>query len=142
MRGYRYLDHSSDAYVEAYGGTLAQAFEEAARAMFNIMSDTSNIERREKIEITAEGHDRHALLYNWLERLIHVFDINGILLSEFNIEHIKNLGNGYTLKAHVAGEQFEPKKHTHGVAVKGVTYWLMEIIEEADQAKVRFVLDL
>lgn len=142
MGGYRYLDHTSDAYVEAYGENLSEAFEEAAKAMFNIMSDTTKIEQREKIEMTAEGHDLPALLYNWLERLIHVFDINAILLSGFNIEYIKELQNGYALKAHVAGEQFNPEKHTHGVAVKGVTYWLMEIQEEAEQAKVRFVLDL
>jgi hypothetical protein len=38
--GYRFLDHMTDAVIEAYGTTLEEAFENAAKALCDTMIDT------------------------------------------------------------------------------------------------------
>jgi SHS2 domain-containing protein len=37
--GYRFLDHMTDAIIEAYGSTLEEAFENAAKALCDTMID-------------------------------------------------------------------------------------------------------
>jgi len=46
--GFRFLEHTADVYVAAYGETLAEAFENAALAMFETMTDTENVKPQEK----------------------------------------------------------------------------------------------
>ncbi|MGD0550550.1 MAG: archease, partial [Candidatus Bathyarchaeia archaeon] len=64
---YRLLPHMSDAYVEAQAPTLAGVFEEAAFAMFDVMTDPTAIERSfvDRFEVTS--HDEISLLHDWLE---------------------------------------------------------------------------
>ena len=52
--GFRFLEHTADIYVEAHGKTLEEAFEEAALAMFESMTDTKNILPKTKEAITVK----------------------------------------------------------------------------------------
>ena len=56
----------ADAYIAAYGRDLAEAFENAAVAMFETMTDTECVEPRVEEMVEVEGHDKQALLYSWL----------------------------------------------------------------------------
>ena len=74
---FRYLDHMTDAVIEAYGGTLDEAFENSALGLVNTMFDltaTSNISccADKEIQIEAKGFDLQSLLYNWLEKVMLV----------------------------------------------------------------------
>ena len=55
--GYRFLEHSSDVYVEAWGESLEEAFENAGRAMFDAMTDISKVKPTIAVEVEAEGGD-------------------------------------------------------------------------------------
>ena len=65
-RGFRFLEHTADVLVEAWGPSLEAAFEEMARGMIEIMTDTSKIEPRERKEIEVCGFDLENLLYSCL----------------------------------------------------------------------------
>ena len=41
--GYQFLDHMTDAYIEAYGNTTEEAFEFAARAVVDTMISVDNV---------------------------------------------------------------------------------------------------
>ena len=43
MKKYEYFDVTADIGFKAYGNNLNEAFENAGLAIFNIISDTSNI---------------------------------------------------------------------------------------------------
>jgi len=64
-KGFKFLEHTADAYVAAYGVDLAEAFENAAFAMFDVMTDVEKVspEVKENVEVVAE--DEYALLYSW-----------------------------------------------------------------------------
>ena len=139
---FEFLEHVADVYIAAYGKDLAEAFENAALAMFETMTDAESVEP--KIEETVEvgGHDKQALLYNWLEELLIRFDVKNRLYSRFKIHELEEDEKGFRLKAKVYGEPFRKRKHRQKVGVKAVTYHEMEIREDPERVTVRFILDI
>jgi SHS2 domain-containing protein len=141
-KGYEFLEHTADVYIAAHGRTLAEAFENAALAMFETMTDTEWIKPKVEETVKAEGQDKQALLYSWLEQLLLLFDLNGLVLSRFKVSSIEKAEDMYKLVAKVYGEPFDPKRHKQKVGVKAVTYHRMEIKEFAELATVKFILDI
>ena len=141
-QGYRFLEHTTDAYVEAWGQTLEDAFSSAAEAFYNTMLDSGQIEPILDEEINVQGHDELELMYNWLEALLLKLDINGMVYSKFRIDRISNSEHALGLHAIVSGERYDRKKHGSKTEVKGVTYHLMRVEKKGSQVNVRFILDL
>ncbi|MEM1563537.1 MAG: archease [Candidatus Bathyarchaeia archaeon] len=141
-RNFEFLEHMADAYIAAYGRDLAEAFENAAAAMFEVMTDIEKVNPEDEDYVEVEAADEYALLYNWLEELLVKSEINGMLYSKFEVSDIVRTAEGFRLKARIWGEKFNPEKHPQKVGVKAVTYHQMEIIKEPDKATVKFILDI
>jgi len=139
---FEFLEHTADAYVAAYGGTLEEAFENAALATFEVMTDTKKIAREIEDTVTVEAPDEQALLYSWLEQLLINFDTKGNLYSSFKIPKIEKTKNGFKLTATMRGEPFNPEKHPQKVGIKAVTYHRMEISKKPGRVSVKFILDI
>jgi protein archease len=138
--GYRYLDHMTDAVIEAYGSTLEEAFESAAKALNDTMIDLKEVKPDMEVRIQASGHDLQELLFDWLDRVMLLLVADGIVMSEFSVK-IRQ-GNGYSLEGVAEGEKLNLKKHHYKVEIKAVTYHEMEIRQASGSATVRFLLDL
>lgn len=132
----------ADAYVAAYGKNLAEAFENAAAAMFEVMTDIENVSSEVEDYVEVEAEDEYALLYSWLENLLVKSEINQILYSKFKILALKKTEKGFKLEAKIWGENFNPEKHVQKVGVKAVTYHQMEINKEPNKVTVKFILDI
>jgi len=132
----------ADAYIAAYGRNLAEAFENAALAMFETMTDVERVEPEVEEIIEVEGSDKKSLLYNWLEELLVRFEISGNLYSKFEVIKIEETAKGMKLKAKVMGERFNPEKHGQKVGVKAITYHMMEIEEKPEKVTLKFLLDI
>ncbi|MEM3565260.1 MAG: archease [Candidatus Bathyarchaeia archaeon] len=139
---FEFLEHMADAYIAAHGRNLAEAFENAAAAMFEVMTDIEKVNPEVEDYVEVEAIDEYALLYSWLEELLVKSEINGMLYSKFEIFEIAKTADGFRLKAKIWGERFNPEKHTQRVGVKAVTYHQMEIIKETDKTTVKFILDI
>lgn len=139
---FQFLEHRADVYVAAYGRSLEEAFQNAALATFETMTDTSKITPQLEESVEVEGFDEKALLYNWLETLLVRFETTEILYSKFKIVALQKTNKGLKLKANAYGEKFNPEKHPSKVGVKAVTYHRMEIVKEPNEVTVRFVLDI
>jgi len=139
---FEFLEHTADVLVAAYGQSMGEAFENAALAMFEVMTDTGKVDvvREDVVEVEAE--DEFALLYSWLEALLVKFEVNGMLYSRFKVSSLVEGGVGFRLRAVVRGEKFDAGKHVQRVAVKAVTYHRMEIIKEPDRVTLEFLLDI
>jgi SHS2 domain-containing protein len=140
---FKFLEHTADLYIAAYGLSLEEAFENAAYAMFEGMTNVDKVKPELEETVEVEGQDEQALLYNWLEALLVKFDIKGSLYSKFKILNIKKTSTGLSLKANIWGEPFNSEKHLSKVGVKAVTYHRMEILRDAKGAvTVKFILDI
>jgi len=78
-RRFEFLEHTADAYIAAYGDSLEEAFENAALATFEVMTDIEKVEPKVEDTVEVEAHDEYALLYNWLEEFINKFETTGRL---------------------------------------------------------------
>lgn len=136
-KGFRYLDYMSDAFVEASGATLEEAFANAALGLLNVMLDVERVEPKVEERAEAEGLDLENLLYNWLEFILLKAWIDAFIPCKFDIKV-----EGNRVEGRMWGERYDREKHGYKVEVKGVTYHEMKIIKEGDEWKLRFLLDI
>jgi SHS2 domain-containing protein len=141
-RSFEFLEHMADAYIAAYGKDLADAFESAALAMFDVMTEVEKVRAEVEDYVEVEAEDEYALLYSWLEDLLVKSDINKMLYSKFKILNLEKISDGFRLKAKIWGEKFNPERHPQKVGVKAVTYHRMEILKKPASVTVRFILDI
>jgi SHS2 domain-containing protein len=139
---FEFLEHTADILIAAHGQNMEEAFENAALAMFEVMTDTTKINPAQEDSVEVEAEDEYALLYSWLEALLVKFEVNGMLYSKFKIASLQDMGEGFKLKATIWGEKFTTEKHPQKVAVKAVTYHRMELIKEHDKVTLEFILDI
>jgi SHS2 domain-containing protein len=139
---FRFLEHTADAYVEAYGSSLEEAFENAALASTEVMTEVEKVEARNEETFVVEASDEPALLYSWLEEVLLEFELKGKLYSRFEVSGIEETGGVFRLRARAWGEKFDPEKHPSKVGVKSVTYHRMEIVKKPESVTVRFILDI
>lgn len=137
---FEFFDVTADAGYKAYGNTLNEAFENAALAMFEVMTDTSKIEPKIERKIEVESEDEYALLYDWLSEFLVILDSEYLVFSQFNVK-IEKIDNGYSLEGTAWGEEFNPSIHESRAEVKAVTYHLMNI-EKENGYMVQVILDI
>ena len=140
--GYRFLEHVTDAFIEAWGETFETALAQAGLAFFDTITETGKIQPKVSVEITATGHDELELLYNWLEELLLRFEIDQLAFSRFQIESVSHAKSGFQVSSKAWGETFDPVRHPSKVEVKGVTYHLMSVDRGSRKTTLRFILDL
>lgn len=138
---YEFLEHTSDAYVVARGRDLEGAFAAAARAMCDIITDSTKVRPVKRVKIKVAADDLKSLLYNWLESLIVKFEVDGMVFSRHSLR-IGRRDGGYALRAISEGEKFDPAVHPRGTSIKAVTYHGMEIARGEDTSEVRVLFDI
>jgi len=139
---YSYLDHPSDVYVHIVSSSLEGLFEEAAKATFEVMLDTSSVKERESLRVGIEAKDLEQLLYMWVDHLLLVFDSKSFAVARAKVNEIKIEGSDFVLDAMIYGEDYEPKVHGQRVGVKAMTYSLMRIFKVGEKWEAYFVLDI
>ncbi len=135
---YRQLPHTADLAWRIRGGSLPELFENAAAALTATMTDRRWLRRREKRRIEVESPDREALLVDWLNRLLYLFDVEGFLGRDFQVASLTD----QRLEAAAWGEVFDPERHPEKTAVKAATYHHLEIVKRADGWQATVILDL
>jgi SHS2 domain-containing protein len=139
---FRFLEHTADAYIEAYGASLEEAFENAAAAMTDVMTELEKVEAKTEESFVVEAQDEPALLYSWLEELLLEFELNDKLYSRFEVSCIEETSEGFRLRAKAWGEKYDPERHLSKVGIKAATYHQMEILKDPKSVTLRFILDI
>ncbi len=137
MEKYKYLEHTADIKFQAFGKTLAEAFENSALAMFNTMY-SGKIMPKIKKKINVSGKDLENLLYNFLEEFLFLLDSKGFFLSK--IKKIRLDEKKLRLEAELTGDKAENYKI--GLDVKAVTYNSMFVKKEKDGWVCQVVVDV
>ncbi|MBN2066001.1 MAG: archease [Candidatus Thermoplasmatota archaeon] len=124
MKPYDLIDHTADIGIKAYGKTLAEAFEHAAKGMFDIITDESEIESVGQYEIKLEAPELEQLLVDWLSELLFLNASQNLVFGFFKVEIDEKKK---ILKAQIFGEKYNISKHKVGTEVKAVTYHMLEV---------------
>lgn len=139
--GYRFLDHMTDAVIEAYGSTLAESFENAALGLNDTMINVKTVRSTNKVTICVSASDLKELLFEFLDRVMLILLVERFAMCSFHVQ-IAKAADSYSLNAVAEGEQLDVKKHGYKVEIKAVTYHEMEILQKENETTVRFILDL
>ena len=141
--GFEHKGHTADVLIEARGRTLEEAFEQAAIAVYEVMTDTSKVAPKTRLEVEVEGDDLYNLLYRWIEALLLHTDSEGLMFSLVRVCSIeKSEGEGWRIKSVAWGDRFNPEVHEHRTIVKAMTYAQMEIKNLGDCWRIQFVVDI
>ncbi|MDO5859537.1 archease [Methanobrevibacter sp.] len=140
MKKFEYFDVTADIGFKSYGNSLDEAFENAGLAIFNIISDTSNIDSKisKSFEITSE--DEVSLLYDYLEELLFYHEVEFMLFSKFDVD-IKKTDEQFILKATISGEPIDWDKHERKTEIKAITFHMMDV-KKTDRYELRAIVDL
>ena len=137
-RPYRQLPHTADLAWRLWGASLPELFENAGRALSATLTDRRYLRRRTTREVSLTSADREALLVDWLNYLLYLFDIEGFLGRDFQVESLTD----EHLEARVTGESFDPARHPERTGVKAATYHQLNIVPVEDGWQATVVLDL
>ena len=137
MKSYEYFDVTADIGLKAYGSDLNSAFENAGLAIFNIISDTSDIDAVDEIKFEISSEDEVSLLYDYLGELLFYHEVEFMLFSQFSVQIDDNLH----LKAVINGEVIDWDKHERKTEIKAITFHKMEV-NKTDHVEVQAIVDL
>ncbi len=135
---YRPLPHTADLGWRIWGSSLGELFENAAGALISTLTDRRRLRLKEAREITVEAPDLEALLVDWLNHLLYLFDVEGFLGREFRVVSL----NPKRLQARVRGEIFDPARHLEKTGVKAATYHNLAITPKNRGWQATVILDL
>ena len=129
---------TADLLIDATAPTLGEAFAQIAYAMFNIITPLEGIAEKEEFTLEATGTDLESLLFNIMDEFLFINDVEFLVPKKIaltvDIDEVKAV-------ARCVGERFSQETHETGIAVKAVTYHMMEIKENSDGWYVRMVFD-
>ena len=91
--GFSYAEDgpTADLTVDTWGETLEDVFRQSALALFNAITPIEGISQDETREFEVEGHDLGALLFNFLDELLYLQEIDLIVFSGFDLEIVERV---------------------------------------------------
>ncbi len=122
-KDFEIVNHTADVGIVAYGADVSQAFANAARALFSLITELDDVEEflHRDIELTAP--DEESLLVEWLNELSYLFDTENIVFKRFDVTKLNNR----QLKARSYGEKVDSSKHRLKTGVKAATYHMLKV---------------
>ncbi len=138
MKKYEILEHTADLEIKAYGKDLKELFCNIAEGMFYSISPKTvkakmiKPQKREKISISSS--DREALLVDWLNELLYLYNISRQIYIDFKISKLTDT----ELEAEVLGVTPEEEE----VLIKAATYHGLKIEKKDEVWQATVVFDI
>ena len=136
-KDFEIVNHTADVSIIAYGTDMSQAFANAARALFNLITELDDVAEILYRDIELTAPDQESLLVEWLNELIYLFDTEHILFKKFDITEL----NSTRLKARSYGEKVDSSKHRLKTEVKAATYHMLKV-DKDNGCKVQVLFDI
>ena len=122
-----HFPHRGDVGVRGYGQDMAEAFENAAKAMTAVVTPLDLIRVVRVIPVTCRAADPSILLLDWLNAVIYTMATEQMLFHDFRVRI-----DGETLQGEMEGEKVDPERHEPSVELKGATLTELAVEQQAD----------
>lgn len=136
--GFEFLDHTADLRIRVWGKDLAELFEEAAFALFSVITDIGTVEPQIEEKVEVEAENREELLVGWLSELLYLHEVKGLLFSKFQVLECQK----ERISAKAWGEPFSPERHYILLPVKAVTYHMLKIEQQGGLWLAEIIFDV
>jgi len=131
------INHTADVGIIAYGADMNEAFANAAKALFSLITDLDDVEEAMHRDIELSAPDQESLLVGWLNELIYLFDAENMLFKRFDVTQLSQT----QLKARSYGHKVDSSKHKLKTGVKAATYHMLKI-DKSNGGKVQVLFDI
>ena len=132
-----YFEHIADVGIIGRGKTLERAFEEGAKAMFNVMVEIKKVAPKKTVKVSCSASNREELFVEWLNALLAQATIRGMVFSKFSVK-IKDT----KLSGTASGEKLDVKRHEVKTEVKAATYGSLFVGKEDNDFVAKCVVDV
>jgi len=142
MKSFEIIDHTSDTGVKAWGVTMTELFENAARGMFAVIAKEgrniqgSKIEKKIEIHKTADSLEE--ILVSWLSELLYIFNREKTYFSDFKVKSLNNDG----IEAQASGVNLDLYQSDLYTEIKAVTFHNLKIEENVDGFSCTIIFDV
>lgn len=117
-----HYEHGADVGVRGFGASPDEAFEQAALALTDAVTDPALVECRERIAVECQAPDIELLLADWLNSLIYEMATRKMLFGRFRVSI-----EGDRLAGEAWGERIDGARHQPRVEPKGATYTTLHV---------------
>lgn len=138
--GYEFFEHTADVGAVVRGATLPRLFENASRALFDLICDRRTVRPRRRLRIEVEGSGLEDLLVRWLSELLYRHETRGWLFTSFKVGRVDRAGT--RARGVAIGEPLDPARHHVQREVKAVTYHQIRLVRGRGAWRVRLVFDI
>ena len=147
--------------MEIQGKDLPELFRNAGFAVFDSITDLDHVACREAQTIELQAESLESLFMDWLRELLFRFATEYFIVKEVRqckvqersgdtipnrsgSGHVpaKGQGAGWTLKAEVRGEKFDPARHEVKIEIKTPTYHMFKIEKHESGCRATVVFDV
>ncbi len=86
--GFVEVPHTADAALRVWGANLAELFANAARGLAWLLTDPQSIRPARRATLELRADDAETLLVTWLGELLYLYERDGAVFSEFEMEEV------------------------------------------------------
>jgi SHS2 domain-containing protein len=138
--GYEFFEHTADVGAVVRGATLPRLFENAARALFDLLCDRRTVRPRRTVRIVVQGSSLEDLLVRWLSELLYRLETEDLVFSSFAVERVDRLR--LRARGRARGETIDRARHRLRREIKAVTYHQIRLVRGRSAWRVRIVFDV
>jgi SHS2 domain-containing protein len=135
---YRLIDHTADTGVFLAAADGRSLFENAAFALFDLLTDLDRVAGSETLSLRVSGQDWPDLMVNWLRELLYLWAGRELLVKAARVYGLDR----YRLSATLAVEPFDPRRHVIKTEIKAVTYHQLAVTSGPDGWRAQVVFDI
>jgi SHS2 domain-containing protein len=136
-KDFEIVDHTADVGIIAYGDNMKQAYANAAKALFSLITELDDVNDVLYRDVDLTAPDEESLLVGWLNELIYLFDTENILFRRADITRL----NSTRLKARSYGEKVDSSRHKLKTGVKAATYHMLKV-DKTNGCRVQVLFDI
>ncbi len=131
-----YFEHDADMGIVGRGVSIEEAFENAAKAVFAMMTNPAQVALHEKVDIEFEEADAELALVTWLNLLLGQARSRGLIFGRFQLRRDGALWSGWA-----EGEPWRDGLE-RGVEAKGATLTGLAVTQRDGAWEARCVVDV
>src|SRR3989338_2137285 len=116
---FEFLEHTGDVKFRAYGKNVGEVFQNCALAVSSVFSRNGEINETGKKEFVLSENNYESLLYQFIEELIYLFDVDAFVVSRAEVKLTEENGK---ITAYVLVYGDDASNYSDLDAIKSPTY--------------------
>jgi SHS2 domain-containing protein len=136
--GHREIDHTADLGFELWAPTLEGLYAEGVRALGGLCYDRAAVRPAQTRALEVSGANLEERLVRWLQEVYLLLETELWLTADAAEVQV----SGDVVRGELAGEPYDPQRHTLHTEIKAITYHGLEVVRTGELWRTTVVVDV